>query len=510
MNKYQIYVALTASCGGLLFGYELGVMNVVLVMDSFRIFFHLCTWDGSKLNIDGKNIDDDHILDKEPVYRNLVETKNKSFIEGFITSSFVLGALCGALLASYFGVKFGRQRTIMFGALIFAVGGILQGSSIRYYNMIAIGRFITGISVGCNSVLCPTYISEVASAKIRGTLASCYQLMITVGIIFAAVINAVVWYFTNVKPDDLDSIRNDSSEEINNFEWRFALCLQALPGILLAIFLHYLPKSPRWLCAMDRSDEALKVLAKLNDTDEYDPKILDILRAIQEDVNITDAIGSSPVNELFSQAIRRRTFVTFIMQLLQQWTGVNVIMYYQSQIFNCIGFSKFTSTIILPIISNCVNFVSTLPTMWGIEVFGRKTLLIFGALMMFIFHISTWFFSTQIGSGHGSLWEYLTVASIFLFIFSFASTWGPVPWVYQAEVFPLRARIKGSVVGTISNFFNNWIITFVGPILMKSIGTKTFLIFSTNCLIAFFFTKFFCIESKGLNLEEIDKIMNDV
>ncbi|KAG4087529.1 general substrate transporter [Neocallimastix lanati (nom. inval.)] len=506
MNSFQFLVAVTASCGGLLFGYEVGVMNVVLVMDAFRIFFNLCTWDGSKLNADGINIEDKSSKDKVPFYRNLKPTDSKSFIEGFITSSFVLGALCGALLASYLGEKYGRQKTIMIGACIFAIGGILQGSSIRNYIMIAVGRLITGLSVGCNSVLCPTYISEVAPAKIRGTLASCYQLMITLGIVIAAIINAIVWYFTNIKPDDLNTPRTKIDAEISNFEWRFALCLQAIPGIALAILMSFLPKSPRWLCSKGRDEEAVQILAKLNATSVEDELVQSELKAIQEDVAATVAAGSSSVAELFSSVIRRRTFVVFFIQLFQQWTGVNVIMYYQSQIYNEMGFTKFLSTIVLPVVNNLVNFISTFPGMWGIEKFGRKTLLIVGAIMMMIFHILTWAFSTQ--TSKGEFWKYLSVISVFLYVFAFASTWGPTPWVYQSEIFPLRVRVKGSAVGTMSNFFNNWIIAFVGPALMKMWGTRSFLLFATCCLLAFLFASFFCVESKGLNLEEVDAMMS--
>jgi sugar porter (SP) family MFS transporter len=506
MNSFQLLVAVTASCGGLLFGYEVGVMNVVLVMDAFRIFFGLCTWDGSKLNENGKNIEDKDVTDKVPYYRNLIETEQKSFVEGFITSSFVLGALCGALLASYLGEKYGRQRTIMIGACIFAIGGILQGSSLRYYIMIAIGRLITGLSVGCNSVLCPTYISEVAPAKIRGTLASCYQLMITLGIVIAAVINAIVWYYTNIKPSDLNEARKNNDAELANFEWRFALCLQAIPGIALTILMCFLPKSPRWLCSKDRDEEAVEILAKLNATTVSDSLVQEELKAIQEDVAATRAAGTSSISELFSPLIRRRTFVVFFIQLFQQWTGVNVIMYYQSQIYNEIGFSKLLSTIVLPVVNNLVNFISTFPGMWGIERFGRKTLLICGALMMMCFHLLTWIFSTQ--TEKGMLWQYLAVCSIFLYVFAFASTWGPTPWVYQSEIFPLRVRVKGSAVGTMSNFFNNWIIAFVGPWLMKVWGTMTFLLFACCCLLAFLFASYFCVESKGLNLEEVDAMMS--
>jgi len=126
--------------------------------------------------------------------------------------------------------------------------------------------------------------------------------------------------------------------------------------------------------------------------------------------------------------------------------------------------------------------------------------------MMMIFHILTWAFSTQ--TSKGEFWKYLSVISVFLYVFAFASTWGPTPWVYQSEIFPLRVRVKGSAVGTMSNFFNNWIIAFVGPALMKMWGTRSFLLFATCCLLAFLFASFFCVESKGLNLEEVDAMMS--
>jgi len=161
MNSSQFLVVLTASFGGLLFGYEVGVMNVVLVMDAFRIFFRFFSWNGDALDEKGNDIKGN----EEKMYRKLEEAENKATLEGVITSSFVLGALCGALMATYLGEKYGRQRTIMIGACIFTCGAIIQGLSVRSWVMIAIGRLITGLSIGCNGVLCPTYISEVASCS---------------------------------------------------------------------------------------------------------------------------------------------------------------------------------------------------------------------------------------------------------------------------------------------------------------------------------------------------------
>ncbi|ORX48885.1 general substrate transporter [Piromyces finnis] len=414
MNSFQFLVAVTASLGGLLFGYEVGVMNVVLVMDSFRIFFRFHEWKGKAIDEVGESTDDA----SKAMYRDLEEKGNKAFLEGVITSSFVLGALCGALMATYLGEKFGRQRTIMVGACIFTCGAIIQGSSIRSSVMIAIGRLITGLSIGF-------------------TLSSCYQLMTTFGIIVASLINALIWYKTNRKPEGLLSFTRKGDEEISNLEWRLALLLQVVPGLGLATLMCFVPKSPRWLCSKDRDEEAVEILAKLNAASTSDAVVQEELKAIQEDVAATRAAGSS----------------SFVI----------------------------------------------------------------GSLMMMVFHLSTWACSKLTGGkkdANGKFieqpikgWQYAAVASVFLFVFSFAWTWGPVPWVYQAEVFPLRVRVKGSAVGTVSNFLNNWIIGFVGPFLMKKWSTNTFILFAAASFLAWIYSQFYVIECKGLTLEEMDAKM---
>ncbi|ORX80778.1 general substrate transporter [Anaeromyces robustus] len=477
MNSFQLLVCVTASFCGLLFGYEVGVMNVVNTMDAFNIYFGLNKWDGT----------------------------DKDWRSGMINSAFLLGSVLGALVATYFGEKYGRRNSIIVGACIFIVGIFLEAFSPANYLFISFGRIVAGIAIGLNSVIAPTYISEVAPAKYRGTLSSCYQLMTTFGIVIAAAINSIIWYKTNFKPED----------QLDNMEWKLALLMQLVPGIGLAVLMFFLPKSPRWLCSKDRDEEAAEVLAKLNATSSSDSLVQEELKAIQEDVASTRAAGSSSVSELFSSVVRRRTFITFLMQLFQQWTGINQIMYYQSQVYERMGFTKFTSTCVLPIINNLVNFVSTFPGMWGIEKLGRKTLLVIGAIMMAVFHLGVFICSTQTQKEQdnpaikvANSWKIAAVICIFCFVFSFAWTWGPVPWVYQAEVFPLRVRVKGSAVGSLSNYFNNWILTFLGPYLMTHWKKYTFLLFAVCCFIAWAYSQFYVIESKGLNLEEMDAKMS--
>ncbi|ORX86780.1 general substrate transporter [Anaeromyces robustus] len=510
MNTFQFLVCFTASFGGLLFGYEVGVMNVITTMDAYRIYFKLFTWDGTTLDEYGNETTDVNKM----CYRNLTKTDKKTLYEGTINSSFLLGSILGALVATYFGEKYGRRNTIIIGACIFVIGIILEALSSRSFLFISFGRLIAGIAIGCNGVICPTYISEVAPAKFRGTLSSCYQLMTTFGIIVAAIINSIVWYYTNKKPKNLITSRPDPEEPLSNFEWIFAILFQLIPGGGLGLLMLLLPKSPRWLCSKDRDEEAAEVLSKLNAVPVSDFLVQEELKAIQEDVAATRAAGNSSFSELFSSIVRRRTFITFLMQLFQQWTGINQIMYYQSQIYDQFGFTKVVSTCVLPIINNFVNFISTFPGMWGIEKLGRKTLLVIGSFMMTIFHLTTFICSNftqkkkeDKNYNLNPFWKYAAIVSIFCFVFSFAWTWGPVPWVYQAEVFPLRVRVKGSAVGTFSNFVNNWILTFLGPYLMDNWKKYTFLLFAVCSFIAWLYAQFYVIECKGLNLEEMDAKM---
>jgi SP family sugar:H+ symporter-like MFS transporter len=520
MNSFQLLVCITASLCGVLFGYEVGVMNVVNTMDAFNIFFGLNKWDGSAVNEYGKAVPDaDHPQATELFYRELQPGTDKEWRSGLINSCFLLGSVIGALVATYFGEKYGRRNSIIVGACIFIVGIFLEAFSIPSYLFISFGRIVAGIAIGLNSVIAPTYISEVAPAKYRGTLSSCYQLMITFGIIIAAAINSVIWYKTNFKPAGLNNAKEarkgHEEDQLDNWEWKIALLMQLVPGIGLAVLMMLLPKSPRWLCSKDRDEEAAEVLAKLNATSTSDSVVQEELKSIQEDVAATRAAGSSSVSELFSSVVRRRTFITFLMQLFQQWTGINQIMYYQSQVYQQMGFTKFTSACVLPIINNFVNFISTFPGMWGIDRLGRKTLLVIGAIMMTVFHLGVFVCSTQTQKESdsdgkikvSSTWKIAAVVCIFCFVFSFAWTWGPVPWVYQAEVFPLRVRVKGAAVGSLSNYLNNFILTFLGPYLMTHWKKYTFLLFAICCFLAWAYAQFYVIECKGLNLEEMDAKM---
>jgi len=577
MNGYQFLVAVTASCGGLLFGYEIGVMNVVLVMDAFRVYFKLYDWDGSMVNNKERDVSKDYTIDKTPMYRRVIENDNKPFLEGFITSSFLLGALFGAILSSLIANKYSSQRIIMISALGFSFGSFIQSRSFQSYIFLSLGRAISGLAVGCISVLCPTYLAEIAPAQIRNAVISCYQIMIALGIVIATVVNGIIWYTTNVRPDV-----NGQDVSIDNGEWRLAFLLQLIPGLFLALLTYFLPNSPRWLCLQSKDKDALKILAKLNDSSITDDLVREELRAIQDSITFANITGKSSYKELFKRNQRRCTYITFFLQFFQQWTGINSILYYQSQLYGGVGFSRIMSTVTLPIINNIINFFASLVGMWNVQRIGRKTLIISGSIILLLLNVvlttsskhtldhlvplgpftgdcggdsdnlsyyspvlkETFYVNNchrltyyctdnhnvisydtednrynnevldvvchhvdQLRYGKGNIRRFIFVVSIFLFTFVYSSTWGPVPKVYQAEVFPLRLRVKGTTFSTVSHFITSWVVVLITPGLIKMWGLKFFMLFTATCFVALIFTIVCCIESMGLSKEEIEDEM---
>jgi len=577
MNGYQLLVALVATCGGLLYGYEIGVMNVVLVMDAFRMFFGLYKWKGVMVNDMDDDVNNSYVKDKTPLYRKLEENGSKPFLDGFITSSFLFGAIFGAILSSHLSNKICSQKVIMYSGLLFSLGSIIQGGAFGSFITLSLGRLVSGIAIGGISVLCPTYIAEVAPARIRNSVITCYQLMIAIGIVMASIINGFIWYTTNVKPEN-----TTNPESVSNKEWRLALWLQVVPGLLLSLFMYFLPSSPRYLCSQNKDKEAIGVLAKLNGASVTDILVQEEYKATIVSVTNMEALGKSSYKELFDRRNRRRSLITFFMQLFQQCTGINAILYYQTQLFHGVGFSRVMSAIILPAINSVVYFISSFIGMINVQRIGRKHLLVIGGILLIVLNVAITttsnhtrdhyefrlsekidctnekndlaFFSDELqqtfygndchsikitcndhrnvisfdATSHtytteqlddicremdplryakGNFRRYLFAGSIFLFTLVYGSTWGPVPKVYQAEVFPLRMRVKGTTFSTVSHFVTSWFVVFITPILIQMWGMHVFILFTVCCNLALIFAIFFCIEPRGLSMEEIDEEM---
>ncbi|KAJ3104177.1 hypothetical protein HDU96_009009, partial [Phlyctochytrium bullatum] len=226
-NAYTWVVAFAAGMGGLLFGYEIGVIGQVLGFKSFQRDFGT----EGKILVNGVEI----------------ENPDKEGRDALITSTFLFGCIGGAFICSFMADMIGRKLSIIIGGTLFAIGGVVQAIASTLAPLY-IGRVISGLSIGVLSMVVPLYIAETAPPQIRGRLTTVYQLLITFGIFVANCINAAIY------------VSNDKS---SSTMWRLALGMQVLPAALLVVAVFFIPKSPRWLAEKDRHEEAQAVIAKL-------------------------------------------------------------------------------------------------------------------------------------------------------------------------------------------------------------------------------------------------------
>jgi len=513
MNTYQLYVALAASGGGFLNGCTIGAINFIPLLDSFRIYFKLHSWDGTYKDFSGNKITNLNAENNMHGFRDLKELPNNEILEFSISIIFVIGAIIGAIASSFLSEKKGRKKIIIINSAIFLVSSLLMACSSRSLLMFLAGRFIIGFSAGSNGVNCPVYIAEISPTKLRGTLTGCYRTLTIFGMFLSSAICAFIWFFSSYRLID-GSKRNDIYQPIENIEWRFILSIQAVIGFIHICMMSVVPQSPWWLCSIDEDFEAEKNIAKLYSTSTQNPLVQEQLRIIQNNITENRTIGSYTYSELFNPLIRRRTFSTILSQTFQHWNGF-ISVFYQYKYYNVLNFNKTYSTAVLPNICFFFCFLGTLPGLWLIEKIGRKSLLFFGTALMILFHFIIYFlihmYSNVTKENEKDLCRGLAFLNIMVFFFIYGLSWYIVPWVYQSEIFPIRVRIKGSAISTTSYLINYLILILLSPILVSLDITRIFPLFLTCYFISILLTIVLMNETKNTGLEDIDnKIANKI
>lgn len=472
MVKFQFYnwfIAFTSALGGFLFGYEIGIINQVFTMDSFNLFFGLKTY-----NSNGQ----------------LVPTPGEADITGWVTFVFLIGAAAGAAIVSYPADRIGRRWTTQLGGLVFVVGAAFQTAS----NGIALlyaGRFVAGVGIGIMSTVVPLYISETAASEIRGRLVAIYQLMITIGIFIASCVNSLIIAFYT---------KDDS-------EWRLAFGMQLIPATIMLLALFAIPLSPRWLVSRDRDEEGKKAISRLRSLPIDDAKVKDEYDEIKKAIEEEKKVGEAGWLELTKKGIRFRIFLGVMLQFFQQWTGINVILYYGASLFDALGLEGAGGSVAFVLVNNAINIIATLPGLYLIEKFGRRWLMIVGGVGIAVSHILVTVFGEVSRVNQPVGWG--AIIFIFVFIIFFAFTWGPVVWAYQSEIFPMRIRSKGTSLSTVSNWATNAVVSKVAPLILQSISFYTYLIFGGFGVIMTIFVIALVPETKGKTLEELDEVFGD-
>ncbi|KAJ1862266.1 hypothetical protein LPJ73_000801 [Coemansia sp. RSA 2703] len=464
-NGQAYFVGAISAIGGFLFGYDTGVMSSVLEMEHWKSYFH------------------------NPGPTGV----------GVIVSLLTAGCFVGSLFAGWLADRFSRKRTIMTACVVFCLGAAIQCGS-RNRAMLIVGRFIAGLGVGCLSMTVPVFQSEIAPAHIRGRLVSLQQWAITWGLLVAFWIDYGCHF-----------IKSDAS-------WRLPIGIQIVPAIILFAAMIFMPYSPRWLVDNDRVEEAHKVLARLRSGgDMNDAEVIEELEEIKEAVRIDRETAVRSYFELLRFPIRRRVILGVVIQILQQLTGINVIMYYASTIFKQSGLSGDNASLLAQGINGVVNMLATIPAILWIDRWGRRKTLMFGSLgcglTYFIQAVATGATQNKTVNSDGSVDlnmpdgpSYLVIVMMYLFVISFAMTWGPIGWIYPSEIFPMRIRSKANSITTASNWLFNFIIGLVAPILIKKITWGLDLIFAIIMFAAIGIIYVFFPETKNRNLEDMEVI----
>jgi MFS transporter, SP family, sugar:H+ symporter len=454
---FIVLITLVATIGGFLFGYDSGVINGTI--EGLKTAFH-----------------------------------SNSIGTGFNVASMLIGCAIGAFIAGRAADVFGRRSILIISAVFFMITS--WGSGIAHDSLqFIIYRLIGGFAVGAASVLAPAYISEVAPAKYRGTLSSIQQIAIITGIFVSILCNYL--------------IAQKAGSSLNPFAWgyqawRWMFWVELIPSVIFFFALLAIPESPRYLVAKGKKEKALAVLTRLMGAGA-ESKYKEICDSLASDhrPRFRDILGPKG-------NIRPIVWFGIGIAAFQQFSGINIIYYYGTVLWQSVGFSE-SQSLLINVISNSLSIVACVFATFTIDKIGRKPLLLSGTVGMAI-TLATMaiVFATAGHNAAGALVLSKTAGPIGLvaanlYLMFFNISWGPIMWVMLGEMFPNQIRGSALAVSGVSQWMSNFIVTMTFPIMLSSIGLgASYGCYTIFAIIAFIFVFKFGHETKGIELEKME------
>ena len=444
-NKRLGLVAVIATFGGLLFGYDTGVINGALT----------------------------------PMQEGLGLTP---FRTGVVAAILLLGAAVGAAVGGRLSDFQGRRMNIIMLAVVFFVGtmGCVLAPN---YGVLAFFRFVLGLAVGGASVTVPVYLAEISPLERRGGLVTRNELMIVSGQFAAFAINAIIFNIWGEQPS----------------VWRYMLLVAALPAIALFVGMLRMPESPRWLVSKGRDAEALDVLRQVRSPERAEAELAEV-HELAEEERESQAGGWA---NLAVPWIRRLLFIGIGLAVVQQLTGINSVMYYGTELLQEAGFSD-NAAIILNILNGVFSISGLLVGLALMNRVNRRPMLLFGFIGTTTAHLLIGLSSLLLPEG--LFRAYMILFFVIAFVFIMQGTIGPLVWLMLAEIFPLEMRGFGIGIAVFLLWITNFFVGLFFPSLVAGIGISyTFFLFAAVGIISILFVKTMVPETRGRSLEQLEE-----
>ncbi|MGE0587293.1 MAG: sugar porter family MFS transporter [Cyclobacteriaceae bacterium] len=454
---FLLLITIVTAMGGLLFGYDTGVINGTQFY--FSKYFNL-----------------------DPA------------LKGWVVGSALIGCFVGALVAGELSKAIGRKYSLIISAILFTIsawGSGLPAILPESISLMVFFRIIGGLGIGIASMNAPMYIAEISPADKRGLMVTYYQLAVVIG--FFAVFLAT--YF----------IGNTKTEQENiDYGWRVMFWSELVPCFLFLIPLFFVPKSPRWLALKGRNEESLKVLNQIHGPEMAQKEYNEIQESLAADAQ------KAKVN-LWGKGVFAIVVIGTILSMLQQFTGINAVLYYGADIFEkALGFGQ-EDILAQQILLAGINLVFTFVAMATVDKFGRKPLLYVGSIGMFLgfLLLTVTLMTNSVGV--------LSLIGVLMFIASFAMSMGPVVWVILAEMFPNNIRSAAMSVAVAAQWAANYFVSQTFPMVAESqanagdfwSGSLPYVLFMFFIFLIFVFTYKYIPETKGKTLEQLEKMWEE-
>ncbi|GAA4831987.1 sugar porter family MFS transporter [Saccharopolyspora rosea] len=437
-------VAFVATFGGLLFGYDTGVINGA---------------------VDPMKVD----LGLSPV------------TEGFVVSILIFGAAFGAVLGGRLADRYGRRHNLLVLSAVFLVGTI--GSAVApSWQVLALFRFVLGVAVGGASATVPVYLAEVAPVERRGSFVTRNEIMIVSGQFAAFVINAVILNAWGQHP----------------VVWRYMLVIAALPAIGLFVGMLGVPESPRWLSARGRDEDALGALRQLRSAQRAEAELAEVRELAEEERKAR----TGGWFDLAVPWIRRLVVIGAVLGVFQQFTGINSIMYYGTQLLQTAGFSS-NGAIIANTANGLFSLLGITVGIMLINKINRRTMLLGGFALVTAFHLlvgASAMFMPAVPAK-----PYIILVFVVAFVFAMQGTLGPLTWLLLSEIFPLKIRSFAMGLCVFVLWMADAGVTFGFPPVVAALGiAPTFFLFAGIGVLGIIFVATMVPETRGKTLEEVE------